>query len=104
VSPFAYLERGRYVDYLPAWSAAFPETVHVTFLPELVEDGTAVPRLWRALGVDPDAGPQRLARVENRSGGDPPPVLSAALQGRLLEYFAPSNASLSAHLGRSLPW
>jgi hypothetical protein len=103
VSPFAYLERGRYVDYLPAWFAAFPGTVHVRFLRELVEDDTAVPGLWRALGVAPDVGPRRLVDVENQSEGGPR-VLSAELRGRLEEYYAPSNASLSAQLGRSLPW
>jgi hypothetical protein len=103
VSPFAYLERGRYIDYLPAWAAVFPDTVHIRFLRELVEDDTAVPGLWRAIGVTPDAGPRRLEHVENQSEGGPR-VLSAELRGMLEEYFAPSNASLSAHLGRSLPW
>lgn len=103
VSPYAYLERGRYVDYLPPWSAAFPGTVHVRFLRELVEDDSAVPDLWRALGIAADVGPRRLEHVENRSKREPP-ALSPALRGRLEEYFAPSNASLSAHLGRSLPW
>jgi hypothetical protein len=103
VSPFAYLERGRYADYLPAWAEAFPGSVHVRFLRELVEDETAVPDLWRTLGVRPDVGPRRLEIVENESDGDPP-ALSASLRGRLEEYYANSNATLSARLGRSLPW
>jgi len=103
VSPFAYLERGRYMDYLAPWLATFPETLHVVFLEELVEDGTVVERLCKDLGVDAGSGPERPLESVNRSEGDPPAV-SNQLLGTLEAYFEASNRALGAHLGRTLPW
>jgi hypothetical protein len=103
VSPFAYLERGRYIDYLAPWFATFPETVHVVFLRELVEDPATVDGLWASLGVPPGSGTERPdARVNQNAGA--PPALSDGLVGRLRGYFEPSDRALSSHLGRSLPW
>ena len=103
VSPFAYLERGRYADYLRPWTRTFPDTVHVAFLRELVEDGTAVTALWQALGVSPTAGPLRLDTSANRSGG-PRPALPEELVVRVRAYYASSDQELASLLGRSLPW
>jgi hypothetical protein len=103
VSPFAYLERGRYLDYLVPWMAVFPRTVHVLFLPELVDDETTVERLWKALGVGPgDFSEHPTEPVNENEGG--PPTLSKDLLGTLKSYFEASDRALSAHLGRSLPW
>jgi hypothetical protein len=103
VSPFAYLERGRYMDYLPAWAAAFPDTTHVVFLRELVEEDTALEGLWRALEVDPGAAPERSRAVVNENDGAPP-ALNPELSGTLRSYFEVSNRVLRAHVGRPLPW
>ncbi len=103
VSPFAYLERGRYADHLAPWTQAFPATTHVHFLPELVHDDAALEVLWRDLGVDPGFRPPDRGAAVNRSGGEPP-TLSAGTAGRLAEYFEPSNRALSSLLGRDLPW
>jgi hypothetical protein len=103
VSPFAYLERGRYMDYLAPWMATFPHTMHVVFLEELVEGGTVVEGLWNDLGVDAGAGPEPPLEAVNRSEGDPP-ALSHQLLGTLGSYYAASNQALSAHLGRTVPW
>ena len=61
VSPYAYLERGRYTDYLGPWMSAFPATSHVLFLQDLLADGHLSDDLWAALGVAPprSAGPER---------------------------------------------
>jgi hypothetical protein len=103
VSPFAYLERGRYLDYLEPWMATFPDTVHVLFLPELVDDEATVERLWKALRVGPGDSAEHPTRPVNRNEGEPP-TLSQELLGTLKAYFEVSNRALSAHLGRSLPW
>ena len=103
VSPFAYLERGRYADYLRPWTTTFPDTVHVTFLPELVADETAVTALWRALGVSPTSGPPRLELAVNRSEG-PRPRLTEELVVKVRAYFGSSDRELASLLGRSLPW
>lgn len=101
VSPFAYLERGRYLDYLAPWMATFPDTTHVLFLRELLEDETAMESLWKALGVQ--SGPKRPREAVNASEGEPR-ALNDELWGTLESYFEASNHALSAHLGRALPW
>jgi hypothetical protein len=103
VSPFAYLERGRYMDYLGPWMATFPDTMHVMLLEELAEERTVVERLWKDLEVDPGAGPEPPLEAVNRSAGDPP-ALSDQLLGTLKSYYETSNRGLSAHLGRTVPW
>lgn len=103
VSPFAYLRRGRYVDYLEPWATAFPRTTHVVFLEELLTDPSVLPGLVASLGVDPDLTPRPATAPVNESEGDRP-ALNEALLGTLKTYFEPSDAALSAHLGRPLPW
>ena len=103
VSPFAYLERGRYVDYLLPWLSAFPTTSHVLFLDEVLADGPSLDGLWTALGVAPELAARDHHRPVNESSGEPP-ALSAELLGTLEAYFEKSNLALSAHLGRNLPW
>jgi hypothetical protein len=101
VSPFAYLERGRYIDYLAPWADRFPETTHVVFLDELIEQEAAVADLWTALGVA--TVPGRLETTANESDG-PPPASTGELWGRVRAYFASSDRDLSARLDRDLPW
>ena len=103
VSPFAYVERGRYVDYLDPWMSTFPETSHVLFLEELLADGRLPDDLWTALGVAPDLAPRDQDHAVNQSPGAPP-VLSDEILGTLRAYFEKSNRALSAYLGRELPW
>jgi len=103
VSPFAYLERGRYMDYLTPWLAEFPDTLHVLFLSGLIEDDAVLKGLWNALEVDPESAPARPDGPVNRSEGQPPGV-SAETSGRLRTYFEASDRALSTHLGRTLPW
>ena len=103
VSPFAYLERGRYLGYLEPWMSTFRDTVHVLFLPELVENESTVEALWKTLGVGPGDRAEHPTSPVNENEGEPP-ALSSELLGTLEAYFEVSNRALSAHLGRSLPW
>jgi hypothetical protein len=103
VSPFAYLERGRYLDYLVPWLSAFPATSHVLFLEELLKDPGSLDGLWPALGLAPHLAPPGHDETVNASPGEPP-VLEPELLGTLRAYFEKSNQALSAHLGRELPW
>jgi hypothetical protein len=103
VSPFAYLERGRYVDYLTPWQRFFPRRLHVLFLEELAGNADAVGRMYQAIDVDPSFQPPSLsARVNaaeaSASGVDP------SLAQQLLDYFKESNDGLRDYLGRELPW
>jgi hypothetical protein len=102
VSPFAYLERGRYADHLAPWASEFP-ALHVLFLTDLLGEPATAPRLFEALGVDAAAAPAGSDAPVNSSEA-PPPRLSAGLRARLEEYFADSDAALAELLGRELPW
>jgi hypothetical protein len=103
VSPFAYLRRGRYTDFLGPWVETFPRTTHVILLEELLADPSVLTGLVASLGVDPDLTPRPAQAPVNESEGDRP-VLNEDMLGTLEAYFEPSNAALSAHLGRPLPW
>jgi hypothetical protein len=103
VSPFAYLERGRYAGYLEPWTAAFPSTTHVIFLPELVEVPESLSRLYRSLGVDPGFRPANRDAQVNKSH-EQAPELPTELVSRLRAYYRDSDAELSRVLGRELPW
>jgi hypothetical protein len=103
VSPFAYLERGRYAEQLAPWRAVFPERLHVLFTAELIGSERVRRGLYAGLGVDPDGGATVDPGVVNESGTTAPP-LAADLQERLRAYFAAGDAALREMLGRDLPW
>lgn len=102
VSPYAYLERGRYIDQLEAWFAVFPGTVHVRFLEES-GSRQALSELYAALGVDPRFRPPHHGRPVHESSG-PVPTLDAGLLRQLRDYFHDSDERLADRLGRELPW
>ncbi len=112
VSPYAYLERGRYVDHLRPWFEAFPQGSHVCFLEEMTDPargGAALRAVYDAVGVDPDRAPAgepgaRAGLVPvNASSGDAP-ELPASLRAELRDYFRASDAALAELLQRELPW
>ncbi|MCI0687886.1 MAG: sulfotransferase domain-containing protein [Sporichthyaceae bacterium] len=103
VSPFAYLERGRYATYLDPWFAQFPDTMHVRFFDELIGDDSEPTRLYKDLGVDPSFRPDDLGRPVNTSR-DPAPDLDPGLVTEVRRYTADSDARLRRMLGRELPW
>lgn len=102
-SPYAYLERGRYADYLRPWFQEFGAGVHVRFYEEVVGNPGAVAELYDTLGVDSRIRPPGLDRHINASR-DHAPALPHELDRRLADYFADSNRRLSELLGRPLPW
>jgi hypothetical protein len=103
VSPYAYLERGRYLDYLEPWFESFPGQVHVRFLEDLVSRESSVSELYDALGVDASFQPPDQGKRVNESSG-PPPEIDAELQTRLRAYFHDSDELLRERLDRELPW
>lgn len=103
VSPFAYLRRGRYLDYLAPWSARFPDTTHVLFIEELVADPAVLTGLFGDLGLDPGKVRALPRESVNASAGSSP-ALTEAFLGTVRLYFEASNAALADHLGRGVPW
>lgn len=104
VSPYAYLERGRYHSYLQPWMEAFPRTFQVLFLEDLIGDEQSILDVWARLGVSSHLAAESPKEKVNSSGGDGLEVLSGELLGTLEAYFEPSNVALSDLLGRPLPW
>ena len=103
VSPYAYLERGRYTDYLRPWLERFGDDVTVVLLDEMRGDPERVSELYGTLGVDPAfRSPQ--AGVPVNESRQPRPELDADLLGRIREYYQHSDQELSDLLGRPLPW
>ncbi|HKA68438.1 MAG TPA: sulfotransferase [Actinomycetes bacterium] len=103
VSPFAYLERGRYADYLDPWYAHFSGHLHVRFLEELTSDGAELASLYKELGVDPGFQPTSLGWPVNTSRGAAP-GLAPGLVAEIRRYVADSDARLRTILERELPW
>jgi hypothetical protein len=102
VSPYAYLERGRYIAYLRPWMAVFPSTVHVRFLDDAMLRTGSVRDLYGVLGVDPDAAVPHPPQLRRSSG--PTPTLTPDLLSRLRAYFRPADERLRDLLDRDLPW
>ncbi|MPZ72162.1 MAG: hypothetical protein GEU74_02855 [Nitriliruptorales bacterium] len=102
VSPFAYLERGRYVDYLPPWLDRFGDRVQIYFTDELF-DAAGPSMIYNAVGVDALYRPDVLGRRVN-AAEHPAGTLDTALLEELRAYFSDSDRRLTEVLGRPLPW
>ena len=103
VSPFAYLERGRYAEQLLPWYAAFPDRVRVQFLEDLLARPGEIAETYAWLEVDADVVPPSLGEPVNGSTEIAPP-LGSELRARLREWFAESDHDLAGLLGRPVPW
>jgi hypothetical protein len=108
VSPYAYLERGHYVDALRPWLTAFGDLVRVQLLEDLLEDPGRFTETLEHVGVDPRLGPAVDLEPANRSRpGDLDPgdgVLDASIEDAVRQSFSESDQELEALLGRKLPW
>jgi hypothetical protein len=103
VSPFAYLERGRYADYLERVVHWVPrDRLCVLVFEELIAGPDVLAALYERLGVDPAFRPEGLGEGVNAATGveELDPETEAWLHG----YFAEPNRRLAALLGRELPW
>ena len=103
VSPFAYLERGRYVDHLGPWLSRFGTDLTVLLLEELVAGPEAVAALYTRLGVDPTHRPDDATTPVNESR-QPRSTPDTDLLRRLRDHFRASDRALTELLGRPLPW
>lgn len=101
-SPFAYLQRGRYVDYLEVYEGVFSaEVMHVMLHEELVRGADTIARLYEFLGVARDFVPPGIEEVVNATPGAPTP-LTAEQKGKLRVGFEASNARLATRYGLDL--
>jgi hypothetical protein len=104
VSPFDYLARGRYADYLErAVDSVGRDRIHVLVFEELVSDTEVIARLYASLGVDAAFRPSAFHTAVNSSDAGDEPV-DPAIRDWLCDYFREPNQRLEAFLGRQLPW
>ena len=103
VSPYAYLERGRYAEHLRPWHEAFGDRVRVQFLEDQLVRPEEIAETYRWLGVDADVRPPSLGEQVNGSTETAPP-LGSELRARLRDWFAESDQDLAGLLGRPVPW
>lgn len=104
VSPFDYLARGRYVDYLERFAAHVArDQMRVLLFEELVADPSVVASLYERLGVDPTVRPSGLGTAVNAANA-PDELLEPELETWLRDYFHEPNRRLEEFLERRLPW
>jgi len=100
VSPFAYLQRGRYVDYLAPFLAAFGRTrIHILQSEALWAGRARYDALLDWLGCTPGLGSYAAGEVLNASGEDDDDGLDPQLRRRLADYFEASNRDLADQWG-----
>ncbi len=105
VSPFAYLARGRYLDYILPYARHFPKDhIKVVTHESLVGPDAVWREVYDFLGVDRRFTPDGVGEAVNKSA----PVaagtddLSPELHRYMLDYFAKSNAQLATWAGLDL--
>lgn len=102
-SPYAYLQRGRYIDYLEMYGRYFPrENLLIYLNEEFVGSQEQAQHLYAQLGVSADFVPPTLRQAANVSEKIQPVQLSSDLLRELGDYFADPNARLAAYLGQPL--
>jgi hypothetical protein len=101
VSPFAYLRRGRYIDYLTMYERYFPrESLGVFFYEQLVVAGQS-DEFFSFLGVSTGVELPSRHRVINPSQPGES-RLDPHVERHLLDYFAEPNSRLALYLDRPL--
>jgi hypothetical protein len=100
VSPFAYLQRGRYINYLRMYERYFdPAQIHIMIYEQMTHDISVIQRLYAFLGVDSTFVPPSRDEVVNANDSDYTPVTDDVLMRYLYAYFAQSNDELFARIG-----
>jgi hypothetical protein len=103
VSPYAYLERGRYADSVGPWLEAFGDLLHVQFLEELLAQPGLFAETLAHIGVDSALTPDVDLAPVNTSAGDEE-LLDPSIEAEVRQSFTESDRELAALLGRNLPW
>jgi hypothetical protein len=102
-SPFIYLRRGIYVDYLNRlWRLFPPVQVGVFFFEKLISSAQYLASVFDFLNVEPDFTPQTSNTAYNTSN-IVAEGLPASVEEFLTLYFAEPNAGLADKLNIELP-
>ena len=104
VSPFAYVQRGRYIDYIRMYERYFdPAQIHIIIYEQMTRDISVIQQLYAFLGVDARFVPLAQGDVINAkdsdSESDSAPQIDDALLRYLYASFAEHNQKLFARVG-----
>ena len=103
VSPFAYLRRGRYLQYIAMYEKYFPaEQIHIMIHERLVKTAQPLRSLYSFLGVDQNFFPTTLHKIVNANKNKPKIKLDPELEKYMREYFEDYNLYLAQRLGDTL--
>ena len=101
-SPYAYLHRGRYIEYIELYLRWFPtEQIKVLLQEQLTHSLDLTRDLYHFLGASRDFIPPVWGRRVNE-GDSPRDPLPPDLERHLTEYFSEHNARLARFLGVEL--
>lgn len=99
VSPYAYLRRGRYMDYIEMYQKYFPPNqIHVVIQEQITRSTPPLRDLYSFLGVEPSYHPEALYRVINANEVKRPKTLEPDLEKYLQSYFSDATAALARYL------
>lgn len=102
VSPYAYLARGRYIDYIAYYEQFFPaEHIKLIIFEQFAGLIEPVQAFYSFLGVDSNYIPPTLHQKKN-VGNKPNTFLSPELRVYLEEYFAEPNKRLAQKFNLNL--
>jgi hypothetical protein len=110
VSPYAYLKRGRYIDYLRMYARYFDrQQIHVMIYEQVVNNPQAAHDLYAFLGIDTTHVPATQFQIINANDDRPHDHLAPPLASYMHDYFRDSNAQLFDYLGYAVdewaePW
>lgn len=101
VTPYAYTERGKYVQYLERWERLFGKDGLILLVAEqFIGNQAAISALYKRLGIDSSFIPQSLTkRVNAGSSGRAQCKLSDQTRAALQEMFRPWNQELERRYG-----
>jgi len=100
VSPYAYLQRGCYIDYLRMYERYFGRhNIHVMIYEQVVDNPHAAQDLYAFLGVDITHVPVTQFQVINANDDRPHDDIATPLATYMRDYFRVSNAQLFEYLG-----
>jgi hypothetical protein len=99
VSPFAYLRRGRYINYIEMYQKYFPSNqIHVVIQEQIIRSTQPLHDLYSFLGVEPSYCPEALYRVINANETRLQKELDSDLEKYLQRYFSDTTAALALRL------
>ena len=96
VSPYAYVQRGKYLEYLECWSRYFGENRMMILIAEsFIGNSSAIGDLYRWLGIDTHVEPLGIHDRVNAGRADLAVAVCDEQRDRLAELFKPWNERLA---------